>query len=117
MKSCAPSAGRKPTPRVAHGKLDLTVQAARAERDAAAAHRRHGRERILEQIADHDVHCQWIGEHFESARQVGGDRNALVARALFKLPDHARHRGGKLERLAFEVDAPALEANAVEDLR
>src|ERR1700724_4280704 len=47
--------GSKAHAAVAHRQLHFAVERARAERDAAAAERRHRGERVLQDVAYHDI--------------------------------------------------------------
>jgi hypothetical protein len=100
---------------VAHVELHGAVRAARAERDAATT--LHGGERVLEDVAYHDVERERIARDVQIARELARNRDLLGPRALLELHHDAGDRTGELHGFRFQLDAPTLEARALEDLR
>src|SRR5262249_3009185 len=74
---------------VAHLELDLAVRGARRELDPAAGAGERG-ERVLEDVAHHDVERERIGDHVQLRRNAARDLDARAADALVEVREHAR---------------------------
>src|SRR6185437_2790414 len=66
------------------GELDLRAHTARGDGDLPAAHRNHRIERILDEIADHHVDRERIGEHLQVLRNARPELDLLLACALLE---------------------------------
>ena len=103
---------------VTYRELDLATSCPPAgESDAAAADRRNGRERILEEVAQDDIERQRVGHHLQAALDVGADGNAVLRGPLLESRDYSRDGAIEVHRLAPQVDAAAVQPHALEDLR